>query len=175
MILEKSIVIIGFMGAGKTTVGRLLSKKLNREFIDSDDVIEKEFGMPASDIFKKYGEQVFREKEKNIITRLCTQKNLVISLGGGAFLQEEIRKDCLSSSIVIYLDLSFENWKDRVSLIIDSRPVLQGKTIEELKTLFNSRQEIYNYHHLKISVNQKTPEEIANQMITLLSRSETVK
>jgi shikimate kinase len=174
MILGKSIVLIGFMGAGKTTVGRLLSEKLNREFFDSDDVIENEFGMPPSEIFKKYGEQVFREKEKNVITHLCTQENLVISLGGGAFLQEEIRKACLSSSIVIYLDLSFENWKDRVSLIIDSRPVLQGKTIEEMKALFHSRQEIYIYHHLKIVVDQKTPEEITNQVIDLLNRSETV-
>jgi shikimate kinase len=172
--MEKSIVFIGFMGAGKTTVGKLLAEKLDRKFIDSDDVIEKEFGMPASEIFEEFGEKAFRKKEKSIITDLCVQKNLVISLGGGAFLQEEIRKACLSSSIVIDLDLSFENWKDRVSLIIDSRPVLQGKTIEEMKEVFNNRQEIYTYHHLKIDVDQKSPDEIVNQIINFLNRSETV-
>jgi shikimate kinase len=165
MILEKSIIFIGFMGAGKTTVGKALAEKLKCRFIDSDDVIEQEFGMPASEIFKIHGEKVFRDKEKSVITDLCAQQDLVISLGGGAFLQEEIRKACLSSSIVIYLDLSFESWKERVNLIIDSRPVLQGKTLEEMKQLYDRRQEIYSYNHLKINVDQKSPEEIAEQIM----------
>jgi len=163
--LEKSIIFIGFMGAGKTTVGKALADKLNRRFIDSDNVIEQEFGMPASEIFKVHGEKVFRDKEKSVIMDLCAQKELVISLGGGAFLQEEIRRACQNSSIIIYLDLPFELWKERVRLIIDSRPVLQGKSLEEMKQLYDSRQEIYRYHHLKINVDQKSPEEIADHIM----------
>lgn len=153
------------MGAGKTTIGKLVAEKLNCKFIDIDEAIEKEFNMPIPQIFKDFGEKVFRDKEKSLITHLCQQKNLIISVGGGAFLQEEIKKACLSSAIVIFLDLSFESWKERISLIIDSRPVLQGKSIEEMKELFVNRQKIYTDHHINIHTENKTPEEIANQVI----------
>lgn len=157
------------MGAGKTTIGKLLAEKLNREFIDVDEEIEKEYKMPVSTIFEKYGERAFRDREKSIITDdLCKQKGLIISVGGGAFLQEEIRVSCLSSCIVIYLDLSLKGWKNRIGLIIDSRPVLQGKSIEEMEELFYKRQEIYSNHHLKISTDNKDVEEIANQLVDTL-------
>ena len=171
--LEKSIVFIGFMGAGKTTVGNLVAKKLGRKFMDTDEVIEKELGMPTSQIFKELGEAVFREKEKSLITSLALEKNLVLSLGGGAFLQEEIRTACLSSTFVIFLEVSFESWLERINLIIDSRPVLQGKSIEEMKVLFEKRQVIYANHHLKIQTDGKTPEEIADYIIDKMRWSET--
>ncbi|MGG3467763.1 shikimate kinase [Neobacillus pocheonensis] len=153
------------MGVGKTTIGKLIAEKLNRKFIDIDEEIEKEFNMPVPQIFKEYGEKVFRDKEKSLIRNFCLQKNLIISVGGGAFLQEEIKTACLSSAIVVFLDLSFEIWTERISLIIDSRPVLQGKSIEEMKELFYSRQKIYADHHLTILTENKTPEEIAKLVI----------
>jgi len=64
---EKSIVFVGFMGVGKTTIGKIVAKKLSRDFIDIDEVIEKEFGMPTTKIFEQFGEKTFREKEKSII------------------------------------------------------------------------------------------------------------
>jgi 3-dehydroquinate dehydratase type I len=173
--LGKSIVFIGFMGAGKTTVGKLVAEKLNRTFIDTDDVIEQEFGMPASEIFKTFGEHAFRDREKGLIIDLCSQENLILSLGGGAFLQEEIRQACLTSCTVIFLDLTFENWQDRVSLILDTRPVLKGKTLEEMKDLFNRRQEIYAFHHIKMSVDHKTPVEISNQILKRIGKTLHIK
>lgn len=164
----KSIVFIGFMGAGKTTVGKLVAQKLNRKFIDTDEVIEKEFNMPIPQVFNKYGEKVFREKEKSVITDLSGKTNLVLSLGGGAFLQEEIRSACLSNSIVIFLDISFESWKERLDLIIDNRPVLQGKSIEETFELYQNRQVVYANHHIKIKVDYKNPEEIADEILATL-------
>ncbi|WP_396953934.1 shikimate kinase [Neobacillus niacini] len=164
----KSIVFIGFMGAGKTTVGKLVAQKLNRKFIDTDEVIEKELNMPIPLVFKKYGEKVFREKEKSVITDLSEKTNLVLSLGGGAFLQEEIRSACLSNSIVIFLDISFESWKERLDLIIDNRPVLQGKSIDETLQLYQNRQEVYTNHHIKIKVDYKNPEEIADEILATL-------
>ncbi|WHY78765.1 shikimate kinase [Neobacillus sp. WH10] len=166
---EKSIVFIGFMGVGKTTIGKLVAEKLNREFIDIDEEIEKEYGMKVSEIFNKIGERSFREKEKSVITSLCEQKNKVLSLGGGAFLQREIRKVCLSASFVIFLDLSFDNWKERISQIIESRPILQGKSIDEIKELFYKRQEIYSNHHLKVITDNQDPEEIAKLIINKLT------
>ncbi len=162
---EKSIVFIGFMGVGKTTIGKLVAKKLFRDFTDVDEEIEKEYDMPVTQIFNKIGEKAFREKEKNVITSLCKKKLQIISLGGGAFLQEEIRKVCLSSCIVFFLDLSWENWKDRISLIIDSRPVLQGKSIEEIEELFYKRQNLYSVHHSKIETDNQEVDEIADYIV----------
>ncbi len=166
---EKSIVFIGFMGAGKTTIGKMVAAKLNREFIDVDEEIEKEYKMPVSQIFKEFGEKAFRDREKSLITKLCKQRNMVISLGGGAFLREEIREGCLSSCIVIFLEVSFEQWKERVSSLIESRPVLQGKTLEEMEDLFNNRQKIYAKHHIKIVADNLAPDEIADLIISKLS------
>lgn len=159
---EKSIVFIGFMGVGKTTIGSLVAKKLYRDFIDIDVEIEKEYGMPITQIFDMIGESEFRRKEKEFITKVCTQRLNIISLGGGAFLQKEIRDICLSNCIVFFLDLSWESWKDRISLIIDSRPVLKGRTIEEIEDLFYKRQEIYSMHHSKISTDNLEVEEAAD-------------
>lgn len=86
----KNIILIGFMGVGKTTVGKLVAKKLQREFIDVDEEIEKEFGMPVSEIFNKLGEKAFREKEKSLIISLCNQKNKVLSPGGGSFYRKKL-------------------------------------------------------------------------------------
>ncbi|MEH7304724.1 shikimate kinase [Neobacillus drentensis] len=160
-----SIVFIGFMGAGKTTVGMKVAEKLNREFIDIDDRIEKEYNMPVSQIFTEFGEKEFRDREKSLIASLAVQKQKVISLGGGAFLQNEIRESCLASCIVIFLELSLEAWKDRLGLIIDSRPVLKGKSMEEMEELFYKRQAIYSNHHLKISTDHKNAEEIADLIV----------
>lgn len=165
---DKSIVFIGFMGAGKTTIGELLAQKLNRGFIDVDEEIEKEYNMPVSEIFNKIGEKAFREKEKSFITNLSAEPQKIISLGGGAFLQEEIRKVCLSSCIVIYLDISLECWKNRLNQIIDSRPVLQGKSMKEMEELFYSRLEIYSQHHLKIHTDKKDANLIVEEIIQKL-------
>lgn len=166
---DKSIVFIGFMGVGKTTIGKNVATKLNRDFIDIDEQIEKEYNMPVSQIFSEFGEKAFRERERSLIASLAEQQQKVISVGGGAFLQEEIRKTCLESCIVIFLDLSLEGWKDRLGLIIDSRPVLKGKTIQEMEELFYNRQAIYTNHHLKISTDNKDAEIIARQIVEELS------
>jgi shikimate kinase len=165
---ERSIVFIGFMGVGKTTIGRVVAKKLYRDFIDIDVELEKEFNMPIPQVFKEYGEKTFREKEKELTIKLAKQRLHVLSVGGGAFLQEEIKKACLDSCIVFFLDLSWDSWKDRISLIIDNRPVLQGKTIEEIEELFKSRQGIYETHHSKVLTDNHNIEEIADYIVDSL-------
>lgn len=148
---EESIVFIGFMGVGKTSIGQAVAERLSRDFIDIDEVIEKKHNMPTKEIFKKIGEKAFREEEATIIATYCKQKEKVISVGGGAFLQEKTRDICLSECIVVFLDLSWEAWQERISLIIDSRPVLQNKRPEEIRTLFHDRQAIYKDHHVRIN------------------------
>lgn len=168
---EKSIVFIGFMGVGKTAIGECLAQKLARDFIDVDKEIEKEFNMPVREIFNSLGEKVFREKEKSMIQELCQQEGKIISLGGGAFLQNEIREFCLAHCTVIFLSLSWEAWKTRLPLIIDSRPVLQGRTMEEIEQLFYKRQEIYSTHHIKVETDHLAIEEIADSIIASLQLS----
>lgn len=159
---EKSIVFVGFMGVGKTTIGKKVAKKLYRDFVDIDEEIEKEFGMPTTTIFEQFGEKVFREKERDIITSLSEQPLHVISVGGGAFMQEEIRKACLANCLVFYLDLSWENWKERINLIIDSRPVLQNKSMEEMEELFYKRQSAYALHNSKVKTDNLNEEEVSD-------------
>lgn len=165
---ERSIVFIGFMGVGKTTIGKLVAKKLYRDFVDIDEELVKEFQMPIPEVFEKFGEKVFRDREKELTISLVEQRLHVISVGGGAFLQEDIRKACLESCIVFFLDLSWDSWKDRISLIIDSRPVLQGKTIEEIEELFYKRQQIYEKHHSKVITDNHEVEEIADYIVESL-------
>lgn len=168
---EKSIIFIGFMGVGKTTIGKLVAEQLHREFIDVDEEIEKEYNMPITKIFDRIDEQAFREREKSLIKGLAEQSQKIISVGGGAFIQEEIRKVCLSSCIVIFLDLSFKNWKERLELILESRPVLQGKSIEEMEELFYKRQEFYSHHHLKMKVDNMDANAAASQVLVALQEN----
>ncbi|CAH0311827.1 shikimate kinase [Peribacillus sp. NPDC094092] len=164
----QSIVFIGFMGVGKTTIGQKVARKLYRDFIDIDQEIEKEFNMPTTEIFKKFGEKAFREKEKSVIESFSQQQLKIISVGGGAFLQEDIRNICLSNCIVFYLDLSWEYWKERIGLLIDSRPVLQSRSLEEIEELFYTRQEIYSYHHSKVNTNDLDVDEVADFIVDSL-------
>lgn len=166
----KSIVFIGFMGVGKTSIGKVAAEKLNREFIDIDEEIEKEYQMTTSDIFKKIGEKAFREVEMNMIAHYSNMKSKIISVGGGAFLQAETRKICLSKCTVYFLDLSWEAWQDRISLIIDSRPVLQGKSMEEMKELFYDRQSIYKDHHIKINTDNLSIDKVADAITDSLAK-----
>lgn len=103
-----------------------------------------------------------------MIESLSQQQLKIISVGGGAFLQEDIRNICLSNCIVFYLDLSWEYWKERIGLLIDSRPVLQSRTLEEIEELFYTRQEIYSYHHSKVNTNDLDVDEVADFIVDSL-------
>ena len=124
--------------------------------------------MPVTKVFETFGEKIFREKEQSLIIGLSQQPLKVISLGGGAFLDENVRNACLKNGIVFYLDLSFENWKDRIGLLIDSRPILQNKSFEQIEDLYDSRQSAYSHSHSKVVTDEMNPEEVA-QIILLES------
>lgn len=167
-VREKSIVFIGFMGVGKTTVAQLVAKKLYRSFVDIDQEIEKEFQLPTTEIFDKVGETAFREKEKDYSIYYCKQKLNVVSLGGGAFMQQEIREACLKNSIVFHLDISWDSWKKRLPFLIDSRPVLQNRSISEIKDLFYERKNYYSSYNSRLLTDNYNQEEIAEQVIDSL-------
>lgn len=169
--LNRSLVFIGFMGVGKTTVGELVAEKLGVPFKDSDEEIVKAFDdKPIPEIFHTYGEPAFREKEKETITELIHAEKQVLSLGGGAFIQEEIRQKCLEEAIVIFLDMSFDAWKRRFPELIHTRPLLQTKSLVEIETLFAKRRSLYQDHHIRIMTDDITVEETAEQIFQELNK-----
>lgn len=165
-IRQRNIVLIGFMGVGKTTIGQLVAKKLYRDFIDVDQAIEQTHNMTIPEIFEKYGEKHFRQLERDFIVNTCTNTRLkIISLGGGAYMQEEVRDVCLSKCIVFFLDLSWESWKDRLPLIIGNRPVLKSKSLEEIEELFLKRKEIYSINNSKFTPEGHDPNAAADEIV----------
>ncbi|ALS79920.1 shikimate kinase [Planococcus kocurii] len=170
-IREKSIVCIGFMGVGKTTVGKLLAQKLYRSFVDIDEEIEKFYTMPIPKIFEIHGEQAFRAKEKELIVKYSQRPLNIISVGGGAFLQKEIQDICMANCIVLFLDISWESWKERIHILADNRPLLQGRSLEDIEMLFLERQRIYSLNHSKFQVDHFEAEEAADYLADALKLS----
>jgi|SRR5690625_1976899 len=167
---NKSIIFIGFMGVGKTSIAKVVAQKLARKFIDSDKQIEKEFDLPTTEIFKKYGEKFFREKEKEHILALSNKKNKVIALGGGAFLQQEIRTACLQHTIVVYLDIDWNTWKKRLPALKRTRPILQNRTVTEIENLFEERKKYYKNHHYCIMIeDNQSIDDIAKRVIQTIT------
>ena len=162
----KNIILMGFMGAGKTTIGKKLSKALNWEFIDTDAYIEEEQGRKISDIFAEDGEMAFRDMETDLLKRLQNGENqFVLSVGGGMPVREENRALLRNLGTVIYLKTSKEEIIRRVSGD-KNRPLLQGGDLEEKVTnLMNARECIYiETAHVEIVTDGKTPEQVVKEI-----------
>ena len=163
----KRIVLMGFMGAGKSTVGRLLAAALGCQFVDTDEWIEKEQGRKISDIFAQDGETVFRDMETALLENLQNGKeDLVLSIGGGMPVREENRALLRNIGTVIYLKTSKEEIIRRVSGS-QNRPLLQGGALEEKVTsLMNAREHIYvETAHTEILTDGKDPQQLAEEII----------
>ena len=152
---KKNIVLVGFMGSGKTSIGRALAKKLNYLHIDTDKVIEKEKNMNISNIFDFYGENYFRELEQDIIIKIINNNiKSVISLGGGSFLNIKIRENIQKLCISVWLNADIDIIYDRISNSKNIRPVLSKlKNKSDLETLLNKRNLIYKEADIKIDTN----------------------
>lgn len=162
----KNIILMGFMGAGKTTIGKKLSKALNWEFIDTDAYIEEEQGRKISDIFAEAGEMAFRDMETDLLKRLQNGENqFVLSIGGGMPVREENRALLRNLGTVVYLKTSKEEIIRRVSGD-KNRPLLQGGDLEEKVTnLMNARECIYiETAHVEIVTDGKTPEQVVKEI-----------
>lgn len=139
----QSIFLIGPMGAGKSTIGRLLSNELGMEFYDSDKVIEERCGANIPWIFDMEGEQGFREREQHAIDELTQLKGIVLATGGGVVMREENRKNLSARGTVIYLRTSVEQQLERTSKD-KNRPLLQTENPKSvLQALFDKRDPLY--------------------------------
>lgn len=166
------MVLMGFMGAGKTTVGQSLAGMLNCRFIDTDQWIEREQGRKISEIFETEGEKAFRDMETSLLKELQSDReDLVLSIGGGMPVREENRVLLRKIGTVIYLKTSKEEIIRRVSGD-NGRPLLQGGTLEQkVASLMEGREVIYlETAHEKILTDGKTPEEIAKEIIKIAGK-----
>lgn len=166
-----SIVLIGFMGAGKTTVGKELAKN-GFEFIDTDAYIERCEKMSISEIFAQKGEAYFRQAETNALkTLLAQEKQFVISCGGGMPLREENRKLLKKLGMVVYLKIRPETVLARLKGDT-TRPLLQGDDSgEKVRTLMAQREVCYmSGADCVLSVDQKTPGELARQILSFFHK-----
>jgi shikimate kinase len=161
----KNIVLTGFMGTGKTRVGKELSRLLNMKLIDVDTEIEKAEKMTISEIFKQLGETRFREIESEMVKKLSEYKNSIISTGGGIVLRQEnidaLRKNgiiiCLMAEPATILKRTCNN---------NDRPLLQvEKPVEKIKELLNFRKPFYEKADIIIDTDDKTPLQVAEEII----------
>jgi shikimate kinase len=129
----KPIVLVGLMGAGKTTVGHRLAQRLGLPFVDADCEIEAAAGMTITDIFDRFGEAYFRDGERRVIARLIDGTPKVIATGGGAFVNEDTRALILDQALAIWLEASPAVLADRVQRR-DTRPLLRGRDPETVLT-----------------------------------------
>ena len=165
--MRKNLVLTGMMGVGKSTVGKSLANKLSFKFIDIDKIIEKQERCTIDVIFKKKGEGFFRSMENKITLRELKKENVVISLGGGAFLNNAIRRAVKNSSVSFWLDVNFEVLIKRLKKN-KKRPLLLNKNLgETLKKIYLERKKTYNEASYRIKCENLKPEIITNKILDL--------
>ena len=163
---SKNIVFLGMMGSGKTSIGFLISKKLNLEFFDIDNHIENNLGMKISKIFKDKGEKFFREYEEKITLNILKKNNIVIALGGGAFLNKNIRNEILKNHFSFWLKLESDILIKRIKNS-SKRPLAYNISDIELKNMIKVRSKIYSKALYKINCNNLNKTEIVNKIINI--------
>ena len=167
---KENIVFLGMMGSGKSSLGSLISKKLNLDFYDTDNVIEKKTGMKISKIFKEKGEIFFRRVEEKISLEILKKDNIVIALGGGAFLNKKIMEEILKNHLSFWL-----KWNDKVLIqrIKNSqkRPLAFNLDDNELTNLIKKRSKIYSKAKYKINCNNLTKNQIVNKIMNIYEKN----
>jgi len=143
-VKKKTIVLVGIMGAGKTTVGKILADRIGIQFVDADQEIERAAGCTITDIFEKYGEAEFRKGEERVISRILSGQPCVLATGGGAFMSQATRLLIKKTATSVWLRVSFEVLAKRLEKRSD-RPLLQTDDPQQtLRALINKRYPIYN-------------------------------
>ena len=163
---KKNLVFLGMMGSGKSSIGYLVSKKLNLKFMDIDNLIEDAVGMDISSIFKKKGEAYFRILEEKITLKTLKSTGSAVSLGGGGFINQKIRREILNNHFSFWLQ-----WDETILLKriknSNKRPLAFKSTQQEIKQLIRTRSKIYTKAEFKIDCNKLTKKEIVKKIIKI--------
>jgi len=169
----KNIVLIGMSGTGKTTIGNKLSQLLNREFVDTDLLIENRLCMSIEEIFIEYGEEYFRNLESKIIDEIGKSEDLVISTGGGIILREKNIIKLKEKGILILLESSIENIIKNLERSSVVRPLINrgGDTYKEVENMYNTRKDLYHIAaDYIVQVDNKSIDKIAYEILGIYSK-----
>ncbi|MBV8939572.1 MAG: shikimate kinase [Alphaproteobacteria bacterium] len=168
--LRRSIVLVGLMGAGKTTIGKRLAHALGVSFVDSDHEIVEAAGCSISDIFAIYGEEIFRDLEQRVLLRLLEAPPCVLATGGGAFVNPAIREAIKQRALSVWLKAELEVLVERVSRR-DTRPLLQaGDKREILSRLMQERHPLYAEADIVIDSTTGAHEAVVEQILTSVAQ-----
>ena len=169
--MGKNLTLTGMMGVGKSTLGKNLAKKLKYNFVDVDKIIEAEEGSSINLIFKNKSENYFRKIENDITLDVLKKTNSVIALGGGAFLNNAIRKVAKKLTVSFWLDVRIDELVKRLSKS-RQRPLLFGKNLSQtVKKIYFERKKIYNEADHRIKCNSLKSEQIIEKILNLYEKS----
>jgi len=142
--LDKPLVLIGMMGAGKSSLGKRLARRLDLPFFDADNEIESAAGMSVAEIFENHGEAAFRDGERRVISRLLKNGPQILALGGGAFMDADTRAEVKQYGISLWLDVALDELVERVKRKPGKRPLLKGTDVHAtLSDLLTTRGPVY--------------------------------
>ncbi len=165
---DRPIVLAGFMGAGKTSVGRLLAKRLGRRFLDTDEMVEERIGQGIAGMIRSGDEASFRRAESSAIEAAVREPRTVIALGGGALVDPRNRDRIVRSAILVHLDVEWATLERRIEILRGSRPLLADRSVEEAHELFCDRQRGYEAAHLRVGLGDEAPEEVVEKIVARL-------
>ena len=168
--MKKNLILIGMMGVGKSTLGQIVAKRLDLKFIDTDSNIEKKNSMKISEIFKKKGEKFFRILEEKEVLEAILKHQCVIALGGGSFMNKNIRDSVLKSSVSVWLDTSLKTLYKRIKWS-KKRPLLhKGNTEEIIKKLHDERKNIYKLANHRIICDGLSKQSVVKKIINFYEK-----
>ena len=165
--MKKNLILLGMMAVGKTTLGKIVAKKQELEFIDTDINIEKKNSMTIKEIFIKKSEKFFRTEEEKEVLKSLEKNNCVIAIGGGAFINNTLRINILNNAISIWLDVDIKILSKRTKWN-QKRPLLKKENNQQkLKELYAERKNIYKIANHKITCDNLSKKNIAKKIIAL--------
>jgi len=170
MNLNKNIVLVGMMGSGKSTIGYLLSKYLKLKFVDVDNTIEEETGLTINNIFQKKGEDYFRNLEEKITLKILKNSKKIIALGGGSFLNKNIRKEILNNHFSVWLSWKHSTIVKRI-LKSKKRPIAFKASGFEINKLIADRSKIYSLANYKINCEKLSKNMIIKKIIDIYEKN----
>ena len=171
MKINKNLVLVGMMGSGKSLIGKILSKKLNFEFIDTDNIIEENEKKTISEIFKDNGEKYFRNIEEIISIKSLKLNNKVIALGGGGYINPAIRKCTVQRCISFWLSWKNETIINRIQHS-KKRPLAMKMSNIDLDKLINKRSTMYNLSDYKINCDRLDKKQIVKKILNFYEKSQ---